>query len=180
MGGISKGIGNELEHGSAALGRIHNCSNNRKAMAYWLGFLKGVLASKHVETAEFSPLKVEAENFLALLKDDDAKELIEDLAIWQNEPREILQLFKISSIFVPESFSLNLRTTKSTRCMGFAPELPATTISRSKRLKLCSGDWIPTQEFNATAGLGTSNQQRKTRLRMARSLQKSPTTFVNG
>ncbi|ERP97786.1 hypothetical protein Q669_21510 [Labrenzia sp. C1B10] len=92
MGGSMKGKGTVLEYGGAPLGRIHKHSNDRKAMAYWLGFLKGVLASKNIENAEFAPLKVEAQNFLALLKDDDAKELIEDLAIWQNEPREIFEI----------------------------------------------------------------------------------------
>ncbi|QFT31918.1 DNA ligase [Labrenzia sp. THAF82] len=119
MGGISKGIGNELEHGSAALGRIHNCSNNRKAMAYWLGFLKGVLASKHVETAEFSPLKVEAENFLALLKDDDAKELIEDLAIWQNEPREIFAIVQDIVDIRSREFQLESENDEINEMYGF-------------------------------------------------------------
>ncbi|MBX9457402.1 MAG: hypothetical protein KL863_16070 [Rhizobium sp.] len=51
----------KLEHEGAALGRIHARSNNRKATAYWLGFLKGILASDKVEMAEFAPLHIEAE-----------------------------------------------------------------------------------------------------------------------
>jgi hypothetical protein len=81
-----------LEHEGATLGRIHAKSNNRKALAYWLGFLKGVLASAGVETAEFEPLSVEAENFLNLLNDPDARELLEDLRIWKNEPKEIYEI----------------------------------------------------------------------------------------
>ncbi len=84
----------KLEHEGAALGRIHAQANNRKALGYWLGFLKGILASNDVETAEFEPLSVEAENFLRLLHDPDAYELIEDLRIWKNEPREIYEIIQ--------------------------------------------------------------------------------------
>lgn len=83
---------NILEHEGVALGRIHARSNSRKALAYWLGFLKGILASDNVERAEYAPLQVEAENFLALLHDPDASELIDDLRIWQNEPNEIYEI----------------------------------------------------------------------------------------
>jgi NAD-dependent DNA ligase len=75
-----------LEHEGATLGRIHAKSNNRKALAYWLGFLKGILASNKVETAEYEPLKVEAENFLNLLHDPVAHELIDDLRMRKDEP----------------------------------------------------------------------------------------------
>lgn len=85
---------NALEHEGATLGRIHARSNNRKALAYWLGFLKGILASDKVETAEYAPLQVEAGNFLALLHDPDAHELIEDLRIWKNEPNEIYEIIE--------------------------------------------------------------------------------------
>lgn len=84
----------KLEHEGAALGRIHARSNNRKATAYWLGFLKGILASEKVETAEFAPLQIEAENFLKLLHDPDAYELIEDLRMWRNEPNEIYDIIE--------------------------------------------------------------------------------------
>lgn len=85
---------NLLENEGAALGRIHAKANNRKALAYWLGFLKGILASNKVETAEYGPLQVEAENFLNLLHDPDARELIEDLHIWRNEPNEIYEIIE--------------------------------------------------------------------------------------
>ncbi len=80
------------EHEGAALNRINARSNHRKALAYWLGFLKGVLASDKVETAEYEPLTVEARNFLNLLHDPDAHELIDDLKIWKNEPKEIYEI----------------------------------------------------------------------------------------
>ncbi|HEV7246162.1 MAG TPA: hypothetical protein VGN93_04140 [Shinella sp.] len=83
-----------FEQGGAALGRVHARSNNRKALAYWLGFLKGILASEKVESAEFAPLHVEAENFLKLLHDPDAYELIEDLRIWKDEPNEIYDIIE--------------------------------------------------------------------------------------
>jgi NAD-dependent DNA ligase len=85
---------NELEHEGGVLNRIHARSNSRKALAYWLGFLKGVLASEKIETTEFLPLKTEAENFLSLLHDPDAKELIEDLRMWENEPTEIYSIIE--------------------------------------------------------------------------------------
>lgn len=84
----------KLEHEGAALGRIHARSNNRKATAYWLGFLKGILASDKVEMAEFAPLHIEAENFLKLLHDPDAYELIEDLRMWRDEPNEIYDIIE--------------------------------------------------------------------------------------
>lgn len=78
-----------LEHEGAALGRIHAKANQQKALGYWLGFLKGVLASENVERGELAPLRVEAEQFLALLHDDDAAELIRDLDTWKDTPGEV-------------------------------------------------------------------------------------------
>jgi NAD-dependent DNA ligase len=79
----------QLEHEGAELGRIHANANYRKALGYWLGFLRGVLASNDVEHAEMAPLKVEAEQFLALLHDEDAAELIRDLDMWSEAPEEV-------------------------------------------------------------------------------------------
>lgn len=87
-----EGRGKALPHEGAALGRIHATANSRKLLGYWLGFLKGVLASNHIETAEYRPLAVEAENFLSRLHDPDAHELIEDLRLWENEPAEIYDI----------------------------------------------------------------------------------------
>jgi NAD-dependent DNA ligase len=85
---------NALEHEGATLGRIHARSNSRKALGYWLGFLKGILASTKVETAEYYPIRVEAERFLNLLHDPDARELIEDLHTWQDDPREVYDIIE--------------------------------------------------------------------------------------
>jgi hypothetical protein len=83
-----------LVHEGAALRRIHASSNSRKALGYWLGFLKGVLASENVEHAEYEPLRVECENFLGLLHDPDARELIEDLYIWRDGPNEVYEIIE--------------------------------------------------------------------------------------
>ncbi|MER9606926.1 hypothetical protein [Mesorhizobium sp. M0243] len=83
-----KGSGT-LEHEGPALGRIHAQANHRKALGYWLGFLKGVMASERVERAEMPPLRAESEQFLSLLHDDDAAELIRDLDIWGDAPEEV-------------------------------------------------------------------------------------------
>lgn len=85
---------NVLEHEGVALGRINAKANHRKALFYWLGFLKGILASSKIETAEFTPLKIEAENFLRLLQDPDAFELLEDLRMWKDEPGEIYKIIE--------------------------------------------------------------------------------------
>lgn len=61
------------------LARVHAVSNRRKHLAYWIGFLKGVLASGKVEQLEFAPLRAEAEAFLLATHDDDAAELLRDL-----------------------------------------------------------------------------------------------------
>ncbi|MGX8009700.1 hypothetical protein ACVDG8_012150 [Mesorhizobium sp. ORM8.1] len=86
---VFRGRSGKLEHEGAALGRIHAQANHRKALGYWLGFLKGVMASDRVERAEMPPLRVEAEQFLSVLHDDDACELIRDLDMWGNAPEEI-------------------------------------------------------------------------------------------
>lgn len=73
---VSKG---ELEHGGSELARIHAKSNRRKAEAYWLGFLEGVLASEAIEVREIASIRTEAEQFLRLFGDADAADLIQDL-----------------------------------------------------------------------------------------------------
>lgn len=75
---MSVGSG-KLEHGGVALGRIHAEANFRKALAYWLGFLRGVLASDDVEQAELAPLAAEAKNFLGMFDREVAGIFIQDL-----------------------------------------------------------------------------------------------------
>ena len=85
----------ELEHGGPALEIIHQKSNDRKAIAYWLGFLQGILASSNIEMLEFAPLRIESENFLTNLDDEDAAELIRDLdTAWDDRPREIYAILQ--------------------------------------------------------------------------------------
>lgn len=69
----------QLKYGGSALGRIHAKSNRRKAEAYWLGFLEGVLASESIENLEVASIQAEAEQFLQLFEDADAADLIQDL-----------------------------------------------------------------------------------------------------
>lgn len=69
----------ELECGGAILAKIHEKGNQRKREAYWLGFLRGILASSKLEDMEVPSLRAEAEHFLELLGDDDAAEILRDL-----------------------------------------------------------------------------------------------------
>ena len=69
----------QLKHGGAALAAVHRASNHRKHEAYWLGFLKGVLASEKIEQIEVPSLRVEAGRLLALTRDEDAAEILRDL-----------------------------------------------------------------------------------------------------
>lgn len=85
---------NELEQEGLALGRIHSQANYRKALTYWLGFLKGILASNKVERTEYEPLVIEAENFLKLLHDPDAFELLEDIRLFRDDPKEIYAIIE--------------------------------------------------------------------------------------
>jgi NAD-dependent DNA ligase len=83
----------ELKYGGAALGRIHAKSNHRKAEAYWLGFLEGVLASDAIEDLEVDSIRIEAEQFLQLFGDEDADDLIQDLdTSYSDYHREIFEV----------------------------------------------------------------------------------------
>ena len=83
-----------LEHEGPELARIHYRANSRKALGYWLGFLRGVIASENVVRGELMPLRVEAHRFLALLHDDDAAELISDLDLWAEDTGEIYNILE--------------------------------------------------------------------------------------
>lgn len=69
----------KLPYEGEALGRIHAGANDRKATAYWLGFLRGVLASGSIETMELPPLRAEAAVLLENLGDAGAASLLDDL-----------------------------------------------------------------------------------------------------
>lgn len=108
-----------LGHEGPELGRIHARSNNRKALAYWLGFLKGILASDKIETSEFEPLRIEADNFLRLLHDPDAHELIEDLLIWKNEPNEIFDIIENIVVMRSRDFIVESEKDEINELYGF-------------------------------------------------------------
>lgn len=75
----------ELKYGGFSLGRINATRNRRKAEAYWLGFLEGVLASESIENLEIDAIRAEAEQFLSLFGDEDAADLIQDLDTAYND-----------------------------------------------------------------------------------------------
>lgn len=108
-----------LEHEGPALGRIHAHANRRKALGYWLGFLQGILASDNIENAEYDPLRAESENFLRLLGDPDAAELIEDLEIWRNEPKEIYEIIEGIIAFRANDFTPNSEKDQLNEFYGF-------------------------------------------------------------
>lgn len=68
----------ELEHGGIELNRIHKTSNYNKIYCHFTGFLKGIIASGHIEKSEFEPLIAECEEFVRLISDGDANDIIED------------------------------------------------------------------------------------------------------
>lgn len=79
----------KLEHEGPVLGHIHAKANYRKALAYWLGFLQGVLASDEVEQAEILPLTTEARNFLEMFGPMTAEFFVKDLdALTLGESRQ--------------------------------------------------------------------------------------------
>lgn len=82
----------KLEHEGNFLGRVHAKSNYRKALAYWLGFLNGVLASDDVQELEVLPLATEAQTFLGLFGPQNAENLVGDLT--ELGPADRFQAFR--------------------------------------------------------------------------------------
>lgn len=110
---------NKLEHEGVALARIHAQANHRKALGYWLGFLQGVMASERVELREMAPLRVEAEQFLALLHDDDAAELIRDLEMWGDAPEEVYAVLETIVGIRSQEFSVTSEKDEVNGFYGF-------------------------------------------------------------
>ena len=75
-----------------ALQRIHGESNYWKSLAYWIGFLKGVISSGAIEKGELPALKSHCEEFLSTYVDHDAADLIQDLEIFENDDEELISL----------------------------------------------------------------------------------------
>lgn len=67
------------EIGAHGLNAIHAASNRRKHEAYWLGFLKGIMASGRIEKLEPKALEAECRLFADLIGDDDAVEIVRDI-----------------------------------------------------------------------------------------------------
>jgi NAD-dependent DNA ligase len=65
--------------GTKALETIHKERNIKKATCYWLGFLRGVIASESVVQAELEPLIIHSNELLNYFHDDDAEELLAEL-----------------------------------------------------------------------------------------------------
>lgn len=63
------------------LNAIHRERTSNRDLAYWLGFLEGVISSGTVELEELGPLQAHCEAFLKEFDDDDARDLIEDLKL---------------------------------------------------------------------------------------------------
>lgn len=85
----------EYAYGGEALAGIHQAANERKAETYWIGFLKGVLASDAVETFELDALKIEGRCFLEMLNNDDDHELLTDLDTdFDDKENEIFSFLK--------------------------------------------------------------------------------------
>lgn len=55
----------------AALGRIHWKSNYWKAVGYWIGFLKGVVASRAIEEEEKAALVSHSKELFESFQDGD-------------------------------------------------------------------------------------------------------------
>lgn len=58
---------------------VHKNANDRKRIAYWIGFLEGALASGRIETGEDEALLAEADKFAEFFDDPDASDLAEDI-----------------------------------------------------------------------------------------------------
>jgi hypothetical protein len=64
---------------STALETIHAERNKAKATCYWLGFLRGLIASDGIREEELTPLILHTEEFLEHFQDDDAEELLTEI-----------------------------------------------------------------------------------------------------
>lgn len=64
---------------SNALETIHAERNKAKATCYWLGFLRGLIASDGIQEEELTPLILHTEEFLEHFQDEDADELLTEI-----------------------------------------------------------------------------------------------------
>lgn len=124
-----------MEHEGRALAGIHGKANWRKAMAYWLGFLRGILASSRVETREFGPLRAEAEQFARLLRDEDALELVRDLDTeWSNASEEIGSVVRCIIDYRSRDFSLETEKDEVNEFYGFCAGIACDGVITEKEV----------------------------------------------
>ncbi len=69
--------------------------------------------------AEYGPLALEAQNFLNLLHDPDASELIEDLRIWQDDPKEVYEIIETIVSMRSRHFSIEDEKDEANELYGF-------------------------------------------------------------
>lgn len=75
-----------------ALRRIHEKSNYWKAVGYWIGFLKGVVASRAIEEEEKGALVSHSQELFDNFPDGDAFDILEDLdGLEDTEMYELLE-----------------------------------------------------------------------------------------
>lgn len=76
----------------AALGKIHGKSDYWKAVGYWIGFLKGVVASRAIEEEEKAALVSHSKELFEGFQDGDAFDVLEDLdGLEDEEMYELLE-----------------------------------------------------------------------------------------
>ena len=67
---------------------IHAKKINMKAKCFWIGFLRGLIASDDIVTEELEPLVIHTCEFLTFLNDDDANELLTEISLDWDDVRE--------------------------------------------------------------------------------------------
>ena len=125
----------ELEHGGAALGRIHAASNDRKYFCHFTGFLEGIVASGAIEVGEVEPLIVECVEFVKAVADGDATDIIEDFKADLLEQETLVDAVSFRSLEIDES----CKKSSLNRFLGFCRGVVADGhITRSEAKKLVS------------------------------------------
>ena len=113
-----------------ALGRIHRNANQWKAVGYWIGFLKGVVASEAIETQEKKALVSHSQELFEGFQDGDAFDVLEDLknldeAEMQRQQERVMRSYAHTMLGPEESALLDafLRGGGSARIRSCQPAL---------------------------------------------------------
>jgi len=120
--------------GSTGIDLINAEASENKAIAYWVGFLKGVVASKDVVEYEIDPLIAQSEDFLSKFDDRDAEELLQDIEIWRDKPSEILGV--LNNIIDARDKLDNLPTTQINKFYGFLKGVACDGVVCERELEL--------------------------------------------